>query len=39
MAMCLLRAGRTDINTASAADLQIISNQLAQLQHDHVSRR
>jgi spermidine/putrescine transport system substrate-binding protein len=31
MAMCLLRAGKTDINTASTADLKIISDQLDQL--------
>lgn len=31
MAMCLLRTGHTDINTASPADLKIISEQLALL--------
>ncbi|HZZ96438.1 MAG TPA: spermidine/putrescine ABC transporter substrate-binding protein [Jatrophihabitantaceae bacterium] len=32
MAMCLLRAGKNDINTASSADLQVISQQLSELQ-------
>ena len=32
MAMCLLRAGKTDINTASASDLQVIAKQLNELQ-------
>jgi spermidine/putrescine transport system substrate-binding protein len=31
MAMCLLRAGRTDVNTADPADLKVISEQLHQL--------
>jgi spermidine/putrescine transport system substrate-binding protein len=31
MAMCLLRAGKTDINTASSADLKTISQQLSEL--------
>jgi spermidine/putrescine transport system substrate-binding protein len=32
MAMCLLRSGRTDINTASSADLAVINHQLQELQ-------
>jgi spermidine/putrescine transport system substrate-binding protein len=33
MAMCLLRAGKTDINTASTADLQTINDQLNELRN------
>lgn len=32
MGMCLLRAGKTNINTSSPADLQLIARQLAELQ-------
>ncbi|HEY2298835.1 MAG TPA: spermidine/putrescine ABC transporter substrate-binding protein [Jatrophihabitans sp.] len=32
MAMCLLRKGRTNLNTSSQADLNLIQNQLEQLQ-------
>jgi spermidine/putrescine transport system substrate-binding protein len=32
MGMCLLRTGRTDINTSSTADLAVISRQLVDLQ-------
>jgi spermidine/putrescine transport system substrate-binding protein len=32
MGMCLLRAGRTDVNTASPADLDLIRRQLGELQ-------